>query len=185
MGDAASSMDIVVMGKAINDDGKSEWDTTTFLTGLLTVGELDVASVSDMVNQTIGRVASSKLRKLTYFGHGTDTYFNVGKDVVHSYTPKAHMPAFAKLRPCFAENGFVALCVCSIGKADGLIVELARALGVPVYAFAGDYRPVLDKVSGLAGFGTPVAGYPDGTFKVHVDDPDRRGYASRGPRYQR
>jgi hypothetical protein len=184
MGDTATATDIVAMSKAFNDDDVPEFDATTFLTGLFSIGELDVESVADMVNQALGR-AKSKIRKLSIFAHGTDTYFRVGKDVVHSATPKVHMPVFARLRSSFADQGFMVLNVCEIGKRDGLIVELAQTIGVPVYAFAGDYRPMLDKAMGLTGFGTPVAGYPDGTFKVHVNDPDRQGYTSRAVPYKK
>jgi hypothetical protein len=150
-----NTVDIKVLSKS--------GDFTGFITGVLTFNELDAGSVPDMVNQVITKANKTKIRRLDIFAHGTDTYFQIGDDVIHSFTPKLHMPVLGKLAGCFDKAGFLVLDVCEIGKCPSLLTEIARATGVPVYAFAGAFRPVLSKVTNV-GNGPTVAAFPDGRF---------------------
>lgn len=152
------SIDVVVVSKS------ESFDYTEFMTGLVRFGEIDATSVRSLVDKVISRAVqkSSSVRRLDVYAHGAENYFSVGKDVVHAWTPadkNEHLKTFARLKGGFAENGFLVLNVCEVGKSMSLITNLARAVGVKVYANTGAVSPNLG-----VGWGATVIGYPNGAF---------------------
>jgi len=150
------TIDLIVISKS--DGG----DFTEFMTGLVRFGEIDAISVADMVRKVRNKAMekSTQIRRLDIFAHGTNTYISLGKDTIHSYTPNKHSAPLVQLKGVFSENGFVVLKVCEIGQAEELIVAIARAVGVPVFANKGGVSPNLN-----VGWGTWIVAKPDGTIK--------------------
>ena len=148
---------------------KSEgFDWTEFATGLVRIGEIDATSVQDMVTKVCNKASekSATIDRLDIFAHGSNTYFEIGKDTIHSYTPNTHAGTLGKLKRFFPKDGIVVLNVCDIGQCEALIVTIARAVGVNVYACAGGVSPNLNIMWGVI-----VVGRPDGTFQRGVKIP--------------
>ena len=102
------------------------------------------------------------------FCHGTDTYIQAGTDTLHTYSPKAQMPKLARLKGLFAEDAIVVMYVCKAGKCTSVLSEMAKTLGVEIYATTGDVRPLA--------YGTPfvisggrVVARPNGTIATGND----------------
>lgn len=151
-------IDVVVVSKS------ESFDYTEFMTGLVRFGEIDATSVRNMVDQVISRAIqkSSQVRRLDIYAHGTANYFKVGKDVIHAWTPadkNPHLKTMARLKGIFSEDGYVVLNACEVGQSPSLIVHVAQAVGVKVYANTGDVSPNLG-----VGWGTMVIGYPNGAY---------------------
>jgi hypothetical protein len=141
------------------------WDQlTSTLTASATIGEIEPISIKGLVDETKAKIGSRKMDRLEIFCHGTDTYIHAGEDQLHTYFPKKHMPKLAGLKGRFAEDGMVIMYVCKAGKCTSVLSEMAKTLGVEVYATTGDVRPMA--------YGTPfvisgglVVARPDGSIK--------------------
>src|SRR5207302_6082190 len=119
------------------------WDQlTSTLTAATTIGEIEPVSINGLVNETKAKVGSSKMDRLEMFCHGTDTYIQAGTDTLHTYSPKAQMPKLARLKGLFAEDAIVVMYVCKAGKCTSVLSEMAKTLGVEIYATTGDVRPL-------------------------------------------
>ncbi len=140
------------------------WDQyASFMTGLVRIGEVEVTSVIDMVNKVVAKLSTdrAKMALLEIFAHGAPNYIRIGNnDVIHAYRPKDIMPILVQLKTYFTSQGAVVLQVCEVGQAQEVLIEMAKTLGVPVFANTGDVTP------NLPGFGEGinVVAYPDGTF---------------------
>jgi hypothetical protein len=140
------------------------WDQySSFMVGLVRIGEIDVTSVTDMVNKIIAKLSTdnAKMALLEIFAHGSAQHISIGDDdAIHAFTPKQHMPTLVRLKTHFTSQGAVVLQVCEVGQAQNVLIEMAKTLGVPVFANTGDVSP------NLPGFGDGinVVARPDGTF---------------------
>jgi hypothetical protein len=142
------------------------WDQyTSFMTGLVRIGEIEVTSVKDMVNKIVAKLSkdNAKMAMLEIFAHGSPNFISIGDDDdIHAFVPKRHMPTLVRLKPHFTSQGAVVLQVCEVGQARNLLIEMAKTLGVPVFANTGDVTP------NLPGFGdgVNVVARPDGEFET-------------------
>ena len=140
------------------------WDqATSTLVSLTTVGELEVVSVQDLVKSINAKIGNRKMDRLEIFAHGTDTYISAGTDQLHTYTPKKHMPKLKSLQGKFEEDGMVVLYVCEAGKCTSVLSEMAKTLGVEIYAATGDVRPMAYATPFVIG-GERVVAHPDGSI---------------------
>src|SRR5438046_3939627 len=111
-------------------------DFTEFMTGLVRFGELDVTSVYDLVTQVTkrSRDKGSSVGRLDIYAHGSRNYISLGSDVIHAWTPDAHMATLRRLRGVLAPSAVVTLWVCEVGQAEKLIEKMAAAFGALVQA---------------------------------------------------
>jgi hypothetical protein len=131
---------VVVKAVFLYDDF---WDQlTSTLTASATIGEIEPVSIKGLVDETKAKIGRTKMDRLEIFCHGTDTYIHAGTDQLHTLLPKKHMPKLARLKGHFAEDGMVVLYVCEAGKCTNVLSEMAKTLGVEVYATEGDVRPM-------------------------------------------
>lgn len=134
MGETKTEIDLVVLGKS------ESWDFTEFMTGLVRFGEIEVSSVKDMVEKVLSKTSekNAKVRRLEIYSHGTDTYLTRGTDVISSILKKEdnqkYYSVLRQLKEVFSENGYVILQICEAGKLEQIIVDIANAVGVRVYA---------------------------------------------------
>jgi len=146
----------------------SDWmdDYTSYMTGLLLMGELDVYSLDDLVRR--GKEAAGdgvKIDRLEIYAHGSDTYIAIGDDILHDATPKVHMPKLAMLRNVLNRDALVVLYVCQAGNLRELLPAMAAALNARVYATTGDVYPNRNAATGESRLA-----HPDGTIEHGVGD---------------
>jgi Domain of unknown function (DUF4347) len=143
---------------------------TSTLTASTMLGEIEPISVNGLVNETKSKIGRNKIGRLEIYAHGTDTYIKAGVDDLHTYKPEKHMPKLSRLRKDFGTDGYVVLYVCQAGKCVSVISEMAKTLGVDVYATEGDIRPLLRRsVFGVSG--PVVVAHPDGSIGYGSDVP--------------
>lgn len=148
---------------------------SSFMTGLVRIGEIEVSSVIDMVNKIVAKLqnGNQRIALLEIYAHGSPKYISLGDtDVIHDFTPRQHMPTLMRLRRHFTSKGAVVLYVCQVGQARNLLLEIAKTIGVPVFASTGDILPNMP----LPFFnqGNNVVARPDGTFDTNeVSVPQR------------
>jgi hypothetical protein len=142
-------------------------NAASWMTGLFSVGELEAYSVNDLVNTVKAEVrGSGKVTRLEICAHGSDRSISVGdEDVLHDWRPKEHMPTLSRLKKSFTADGYVVLWVCQAGRLRNVLSELAKTLGVSVYANTGDVNPVA-----FYAFGQFVVAYPDGEIETDVEN---------------
>jgi Domain of unknown function (DUF4347) len=141
-------------------------NAASWMTGLFSIGEIEVSSVGDLVKQVRAELAGSKVTRLEICAHGSDTSISIGEqDLLHSYTPKRHMPALSPLAKCFTRDGYVVLWVCEAGKLRNVLAELAKTLGVSIYANTGTVNPVAVQANGQF-----VVARPNGRFEVDCEN---------------
>lgn len=153
-------------------------NAASWMTGLFSIGELEVYSVNDLVNTVKVEVRKTgKVRRLEICAHGGQNSISVGdEDDLSDLTPKKHMPELARLKKSFTSDGLVILWVCEAGRCQGLLSELAKTLGVSVYANTGDVNPVVPYARGQF-----VAARPNGSFETDVEN-IFWNFISRGPK---
>jgi hypothetical protein len=123
-------------------------DVTTFLT-LFT--DFTVQSIQDLVNQVQYNCERGGLQELALYAHGTNGSFNIGLDSMGIMTPAEYDSKIAKfglLWPYFCSanstgRARLVFCICEAGKNPDVMVDIAKAIGQPVYACDGDVRPTL------------------------------------------
>ena len=152
---------------AVDDEGIVGW-----LAGATRVGELDMKNVAQVVGaitgymrtyvpppnpqdltiyaQSHGRVpmpvtpapGASRLSRLNFLDHGNSDGGEFGSDWVTVSTFPSFQVEFRKLRPWFAQDGFVHLQHCEIGQNVGLLQLFADTFGVPVVGGRGYHNPL-------------------------------------------
>ena len=135
-----------------NPDG---FDIDLFLAGVARLGELDVASVDAMVQAVSNQVQGDLITRLNIVGHGSAASFSVGNDEVMVINFDQFYPSLRKLSYKFDARGFVHLQQCETGQCIPLLVKLAQAVQVPVYAGTGDENPVYHFNWGKYVYATP------------------------------
>lgn len=140
-------------------------DGYNFATGLLSIGEIYMTSVADMVANVIAHAGERKIDRLNIWDHGSVNSFQVGNDRVSTANYAKHEQNFRRLRGRFTEDGFIHLCHCWIGQNAPLLLRLARTVGVSVYAGTDVHR------AGGWNDGDYVRADPDGTFENGVRRP--------------
>jgi hypothetical protein len=141
---------------------------SSFMTGLVRIGEIEVSSVIDMVNKIVAKLqnGNQRIALLEIYAHGSPKYISLGDtDVIHDFTPRQHMPTLMRLRRHFTSEGAVVLYVCQVGQARNLLLEIAKTIGVPVFASTGDILPNMPLP--FFNHGNYVVARPDGTFDAN------------------
>jgi hypothetical protein len=81
------------------------WDQySSYMTGLVRIGEIEVTSVTDMVNKIIAKLSkdNAKMALMEIFAHGSAQHISIGDDdAIHAFTPKRHMPTLVRLKTYF------------------------------------------------------------------------------------
>ena len=136
-----------------------EFDITEFITDVLSIGEIDVTSVDDLVRKVKGRALEScaYVARLDIYAHGTPNYISVGSDVIHAWRPQDSLIKLRSLKGIFDPSGIITFYVCQVGQSEQLIHQIAEATGIGVQANKGDVRPGLGM-----GFGNWFIAWPDG-----------------------
>jgi hypothetical protein len=151
------------------------FDWTAFCVGLVRIGEIEVSSVDELVKKVSRRciAQSDSIERLDIFAHGSGGAFSIGDDHIGGVQRPRKDPLYrlASLKGFFSDDGIVVLCVCEAGKGDGMLIELSRTVGVPVYATVGDVSPNLGFSNFGFRWGITVAAYPDGTSQRNVRIP--------------
>jgi hypothetical protein len=90
----------------------------------------------DMVSQTtqISINAGDLVQRLNIVGHGSRSGINIGSNFVELSNVGDYKGHFGKLRQVLSGESFVHLQGCIVGQNEDLLVQLAKAFGVPVYA---------------------------------------------------
>lgn len=122
----------------------SKFDTVMWIDAALTIGEIEIAGVDDMVRKIETRCAGGdRIGELRIVGHGNDTGQYVGADWLSASTVRRHRPALNRLQPLFSSEGVVVLGGCLVGHASELMILLADILNVPIRAFRASQRPLI------------------------------------------
>ncbi|NNG04191.1 MAG: hypothetical protein HKM95_08825 [Inquilinus sp.] len=170
------------------DDESFSNDPVIWIGGAVVSGEVYMQDVKSMVDRVIARLKAkeAKLGGLYILDHGSPNGFRIGSDLVNMGKLPEHAVELAKLRPWFHhEHGFAWLQHCTIGQNKLLMIELAKLLGVRVYAARGVYNPLFDRSLGYSTVGGRVLGNPlkfwdwehyvranpNGTFEEDVGKP--------------
>ena len=129
-------MEVSVLSKP--DDS----DLVLFLAGVFRIGEIDASSVGDMVTKVSGSMQGELITRLDIVGHGSSSSFSIGNDEIDLNSFDSFYASFRTLSYKFDARGFVHLQQCQTGQATSLLIRLAQAVQVPVYAGTGDENPV-------------------------------------------
>lgn len=151
----------------INDSHASGWTWSIWH-----AGELYMSSVADMVLKVEQHVGNGKIARLNLLDHSYESdahdlpLLQFGAQRINLGCVASIRPLLSRLTPLFAEDGFVHLQHCYIGTNSRLLVEMANAFGVPVYAGTGAHLPAIG-----VNLGEYVRADPDGTFHRSVGRP--------------
>ena len=121
-----------------------------------------VESPSDMVSKTI-QAANDPLypedlvQRLNIVGHGSRSGVQIGAHFVELSNIEDYEGGFRKLRQVLSGESFVHIMGCAVGQNEKLLVRLARAFGVLVYAGTSAENVLLN-----FNFGEIVVAYPGG-----------------------
>ncbi|MEL6107449.1 MAG: hypothetical protein AAFU85_15520 [Planctomycetota bacterium] len=103
--------------------------------------------------------------RLAIYDHGSTLGFEVGDQTVSATSFHPNHPIrreLSKLKGKFAKGGYIYLGNCYSGQATQTLKELAKLLGVTVYANTGAVRPALN-----VAHGSLVKVDPNETVKVY------------------
>jgi hypothetical protein len=116
--------------------------------------------VEFMVDDVLHAARGRPIKRLTIdIDEGGDVWF--GNDLITPDTARHHRPELKRLE--FASKGFVLLRGCDVARIAGVLIELARAFGVPVYASTAKYDAAY-----RMRFGEYVAADTQGNFLTHT-----------------
>jgi len=117
------------------------------------------ATPSDLVSQAIQTANSvdDLIQRLNIIGHGSRAGVQIGGHFVELSNIKDYEGDLRKLRQVMSGESFVHIQGCAVGQAEKLLVKIARAIGVPVYAGTSAENVLLN-----FNFGDYVVAYPGG-----------------------
>ena len=121
-----------------------EFDITMWIDGALTVGDVGINSVADMVDKLTKKCATGdKIGTLQIFGHGNDNGQYIGENWVSKFSLPGVAADLRKLRPHFGRGAEVIMAGCQQGQNGGLLLALSDLLNVRVSGFTALQRPAL------------------------------------------
>jgi hypothetical protein len=137
----------------------SKFDIVMSVEEALSVGEIGVKSVPDMVRQLETKCAGGDLiGELRIVGHGNENGQYFGGDWINDYTVHSYAAYWTRLRKLFdTGKGLVTLGGCKVGQAELLLVKLSKLLDVPVRGFRTFQNPVVPGDEGGETRCTPYA----------------------------
>lgn len=122
----------------------SAFDVVMFLDSALTLGDVPIKNIKDMVTKIIGRCAKGvKIAELRIVGHGNAYGQYIGSDWLDSKTVKSHRSDLAKLAPFFGKEGHVIMGGCKVGQNGSLLLTLSDYFNVQVTGFTASQRPLV------------------------------------------
>lgn len=131
------------------------------------INEVYMTSVKTMVKNVINAAGKSSIRRLNILDHGNKNGIQIGDDRITTKTLGEYAVSLKILAKYFDPGGFVHLQHCDIGSNKPLLVDIAKMLGVPVYAGTGKHNPVY-----RFNLGDYVKCYPDGRCEDGAPRPD-------------
>lgn len=96
-----------------------------------------MTSVGTLVHNVLARLGGEQLSRLNICDHGSDEGIEIGSDWITSSSLGPFASTLAQLAGRFSRNGFVHLQHCHAGRNRQLLIDLARIVGLPVYAGTG------------------------------------------------
>jgi hypothetical protein len=140
------------------------------------VGSVSMTNVATMADNVIAALDGDPISRLNIIDHGNSEILSIGDDLmtyegrpgtgtrpaIPSY--KAYERQLARLFGRFADDGFVHLQHCQVGRDRRLLGALARIFGVPVVAGTENTKAVF-----WLNHGQMVVAYPDGTYGQSFD----------------
>ncbi len=143
-----------------------------YIASVVRLGEIYMQDVASMVANVLSALRGptrfcapglpqypNKLSRLNILDHGNRSGIEIGSDWINTTTFPTYAPILRKLYGHFTPMGFVHLQHCQIGQNQALLLSLAKAFGVPVFAGTGSQNPVY-----RFNFGDYVRADPNGTF---------------------
>jgi hypothetical protein len=122
----------------------SRWDVVMFLDSAVTLGEVPIKNVKEMVTKILKRCAhGDKIAELRIVGHGNEFGQYVGADWLDSDTIRRYRSDLFKLVPFFGKNGHVIMGGCKVGRNGSFLLKLSNYLNVPVTGFTASQRPLV------------------------------------------
>lgn len=156
-----------VPAKTIEVSVIDDSDLVGWLASFTRTGEIYMVDTQTMVANVRKAVSPGQtMHRLNILDHGNSGGIEIGKDYITNANVASFIPLLSSLRPLFSPGGFVHIQHCAAGQNRKLVVSLALAFGVPVYAGTGDHNPVY-----RFNRGDYVRGNPDGSFEVKVGRP--------------
>ena len=149
-------------------------DEFDFTTAVTLFSDIEVKSVTDLVEKTKQKCPKRELQELAFFGHGGNGQFVVGNDRVGGITKPGQDPLYklAPLAGLFYSTAALILCVCEGGRNEALLTEIARTINAPVYGCKGDVLPILGFPKYGYWKGQIVGAFPDGRITSPSSIPD-------------
>ncbi|MDQ0821714.1 hypothetical protein QFZ69_002593 [Arthrobacter sp. V1I7] len=142
-------------------------DMVGWMASFTRTGEVYMVDTRTMVANVRKAISPRQtMHRLNILDHGNSAGIEIGRDFITSANVASFTPLLSSLRPLFSPGGSVHIQHCDAGQNRPLIVGLARAFGVPVYAGTGAHNPVY-----RINFGDYVRGNPDGSFEAKVGRP--------------
>ncbi|GEM_PF-3168133 len=127
--------------------GSDDWDPVLAVAGVLTIGEIEVNGISDMVERLEGQVGPyGRIGALDITGHGNNQGMFIGRDFLSLRSLPQHRMTLSRLTTLFDRDplALVTLGGCNVGKNGPLLLALSRLWdGVRVRAFTARQRPVV------------------------------------------
>jgi hypothetical protein len=121
-----------------------EPDVVMWVDAMLSWGEIDITSVSDMVQKVKRQCGRNhKIRELRIFGHGNTYGQFIGRDWIDSDSIRSYRGELVKLYGLFGREGMLTLAGCQVGQNSDLLLKFGDILNVPVRAFEANQRPVM------------------------------------------
>ena len=137
----------------------NENDLVGWIASAVRVGEVYMTSVRSMVTNVLQKAGNKKITRLNILDHGNSSSLQFGNDRVNLANVRKFEPLLGKLKGHFADDGFVHLQHCEIGRNDSMMVELARIWDTTVYAGTGKHNPVYRVNTGQYTRAVPGKGY--------------------------
>jgi hypothetical protein len=117
-------------------------DLTGWMASATRLGEISIVSTQDMVQKVLYHIGSSKMTRLNILDHGNPLGLEIGYDWITLITLPGYEPILSQLKGHFAQNGFVHLQHCQLGRNELLLRRLADIMNVLICAGTGNHNPV-------------------------------------------
>lgn len=141
-------------------------DVVGWLAGFFRTGEVYMTDTNSMVRNVLRALGEHQISRLNILDHGSVYGIQMGGDLINLLNIDTYVGRLSRLQGHFAPTGFVHIQHCEAGQNQELVIRLAQAFGVPVYAGTGAHNPVY-----RFNLGDYVRGNPDGTFDTDVGRP--------------
>jgi hypothetical protein len=119
-----------------------------------------------MVDNVLKKLGKNAITRLNILDHGNPDGIQLGSDWITTTTLPLYSVQLSRLTGYFSSDGLVHLQHCEAGQNKDLLVALARAFGVPVYAGTGKHNSTM-----RFNLGHYVVAYPSGIYKDDVGRP--------------